>query len=240
MKSPPLPIKRYKRFILLPRTDKSGSFTITTPLDLNHFAELFQTFQEETGAPASSPELTIKYNVHTIAQTNFGTIDEVFSQTLSTTLNKATLEWNEKLVKSAPGSIESSRMIPNPKRYQGLSVYVVRNLAAVLSGIFFLLFGFSVWLQLKFKRVAVSEIERIEKEVRLTKKKYGGRMVEATDQTPLKGEKIIPLGSIEDLIKVADELGKPIIHQAPATAERSHTYYVFDGLIRYEYLLTEK
>ena len=41
-------------------------------------------------------------------------------------------------------------------------------------------------------------------------------------------------------MKIADELGKPIIHQTPTTAEQSHAYYVFDGLTRYEYLLTEK
>ena len=229
-----------KSFVLVPRTKKSGDFTINFPLDLGQFAELFATFQEETGAPASPPTLAIKADVHTIAQTDFGPINEVFSQTLSTTLEGGILEWNEELVKSKPNSIERTRMIPNPKRYLELSVSGVRILSAIVAGIIFLLCGYVVWLNLKFKPAEVSMIERIEKEVSLTKKKYGTRLAEATNQTPIEGEKIIALGSIEDLIKVADELGKPIIHQAPGTPEEAHAYYVFDGLTRYEYLLTER
>jgi len=227
-----------KSFVLVPHTKKSGDFTIDLPLDLGQFAELFATIQEETGTPSSSPALTIKADVHTIAQTDFGTINEVFSQTLSTTLGGSILEWNEELIKSTPGSIERTQMIPNPEKYLGLSISGVRILTVVLISIFSLLFAYLVWLQLKFKPVEISKIERIEKEVSLTKKKFGERVAEATDQTPLIFEKIISLGSMEDLIKVADELGKPIIHQAPTTAKQSHAYYVFDGLTCYEYLLT--
>jgi hypothetical protein len=62
-------------------------------------------------------------------------------------------------------------------------------------------------------------------------------MAEATSQTPVVGEKIISLGSMEDLVKVADELGKPIIHQRPTTPEERHVYYVFDGFTSYQFVL---
>ena len=42
---------------------------------------------------------------------------------------------------------------------------------------------------------------------------------------------------MEDLMKIADELLKPVIHQPPTTPEEAHGYYVFDGATRYEYLL---
>ncbi len=42
---------------------------------------------------------------------------------------------------------------------------------------------------------------------------------------------------MEDLIKVADELGKPIVHQALGTSEDLHAYQIFDGATRYQYLL---
>ena len=88
---------------------------------------------------------------------------------------------------------------------------------------------------MKFKPV---EVPKIEKEISLARKKYGERIVEATSQTPVKDEKTISIGSMEDLIKIADELSKPVIHQAPSTPEEAHAYYVFDGATRYQYVLT--
>ena len=85
-------------------------------------------------------------------------------------------------------------------------------------------------------RFKPAELSQTDKEALRVKKKYGVQMAEATSQTPLKGEKVISIGSMEDLIKVAGELGKPIIHQAPTTPEQAHAYYVFDGAARYQYL----
>jgi len=45
---------------------------------------------------------------------------------------------------------------------------------------------------------------------------------------------------MEDLMKVADELLKPVIHQPPSTPEEAHAYYVLDGTTRYQYLLTKE
>ena len=223
-----------KTLVLVPRTKKSGDFSIGFPLDVNYVLEMIEAIRSETGVPAESYNLTIKADVHTIAQTDFGPIDEVFSQTLSTALGKGTLEWNEELVASTPGSIETSVMIPNPNKYLGLSVSGVRNLSAAVAGIFFLLLLFSIMLYVKLKPAELSQIER---EALRTRKKYGERMAEAMSQTPVEDEKTISIGSMEDLIKVADELGKPVIHQAPGTPEEAHAYYVFDGATRYQYLL---
>jgi len=77
-----------------------------------------------------------------------------------------------------------------------------------------------------------------EEEALRIRKKYGKLMSEATVHTPMEGEITISLGSMEDLTKMADELGKPIIHLVPTTAEELHAYYVLDGVTRYQYLLS--
>jgi len=223
-----------KTFVLVPPTTKSENFSISFPLDISYFTEMLEAIRSETGVPAESYNLTIKADVHTIAQTDFGPIDEVFTQTLSTALGEGTLEWNEELVESKPGSITTSQMIPNPNKYAGLSVSGIRILSAIAISGMALLFLYFLRLYMKFKPV---EVPRIEKEIRLIKRKYGERIVKATSQTPIKGEKIISIGSMEDLIKVADELSKPVIHQAPSTPEEAHAYYVFDGATRYQYVL---
>jgi hypothetical protein len=222
-----------KRFPLV-STEESGVLNVSFTLDLFHYLELLEIIREETGASAESHGLTIIADVHTIADTDFGQIDEVFSQTLSTTLEGGTLGWNEELVLTQPGSIQKTELVPNPNKYLGLPLAGARNLSAALAGVFFLLFALSVVLYVRFKPVELPEVER---EAVGLRKKYGKLMAEATVHTPVEGEKIISLGSMEDLIKVADELGKPIIHLAPSTSEEPHAYYVLDGATRYQYLI---
>jgi len=198
-----------------------------------HYLESLEAIRDETGASAESYSLTIIADVHTVAETQFGPIDEVFKQTLSTTPGGGTLEWNEELTKARPGSIKETRLIPNPNKYLGLSLADARSLSAVMAGVFFLLSSLSVVLYVKFKPV---KLPRIEEEALKVRKKYGERIAEATGRTPTEGKQAISLGSIEDLIKIADELGKPIIHQAPSISEEPHAYYVFDGATRYQYV----
>ncbi len=223
-----------KKFPVL-YTKKSEDFKISFPLDLVYYTELLETIRTETGASAESYYLTITADVHTVAETPLGLIDETFSQSMTSSLGGGVLEWDEELALSKSGSITTTQVIANPDRYLGLSVAGARNLSATLAGIFFFLCVVSVVLSVIFKPV---ELSPIEKEALRVRKKYGERMAEATNQTPIEGEKTISLGSIEDLIKVADELGKLIIHQAPSKSEEPHAYYVFDGATQYQYLLT--
>ena len=82
------------------------------------------------------------------------------------------------------------------------------------------------------------------KTVRQFQKKYGLHIVEAVNKIrvdlPEDSQNIINLSSMEDLIKIADELGKPVIHQVPGSAEDPHVYQVLDGVLRYQYLLLPK
>ena len=41
--------------------------------------------------------------------------------------------------------------------------------------------------------------------------------------------------SIEDLVKISDELGKPIVHQSGGSSGDIQSYYVIDGDTNYKY-----
>ncbi len=223
-----------KKFPIL-YTRKSGDFKVSFPLELADYLELMQTIREETGASAESSSVTITADVHTVAETQVGLIDETFSHPMKVTFAGSILEWDEELSQSKAGSIETSMMVPNPDSYLGLSVAEARVLSTALAVIFSLLSLFLVALYVMRRPMALS---LIEKEALRVGKKYRERMAEATSETPIEGEKMISLGSMEDLIKVADELGKPIIHRAPGTSGEAHAYYVFDGATQYQYRLT--
>jgi hypothetical protein len=226
-----------RTFILVPPTTESGDFRVSFPIDVNHLNELLGAISDETEIPAETYNLIIQADVHTMAETEFGPIDDVFSQTLSSSLGEGTLVWNEELVASESGAITKTKVIPNPNKYLGLSVDRLRILCAILGGIFLIFFVISFVLYNKFKP---AEPSLTEKEALQAGKKYGQRMAEATSQIPMEGEKIVSMGSMEDLIKVADELGKPVVHQPPSASEKRHAYYVFDGATRYQYILSPR
>jgi len=219
-----------KKFPIL-FASKGGDFSVTFPLDLVSYLELFEAIRAETGASAESYMVTVTADVHTVADTQFGLINETFSQAMKGTLKGNVLEWDKELAQSKPGSIKTTKVIPNPNSYLGLSVAEARILSAALAGIFFLFLLFQGVMYVRFKP---AEVSQAEKAVRQARKKYGAFIVEAT----IDGEKTVSVDSMQDLIKVANELGKPIVHQAPTASEEPHAYFVLDGGTRYQYLLT--
>jgi len=222
-----------KTFVLVPRTEKSGAFTVSFPLDaedFSYFSDVLRTVKRETGV--SIPDnLTITADVHTIAQTDFGLIDDEFSQTLSTALGEDLLEWKEELVSSKPGAIEMNTIIPNPNKFAGLSINQIRNLSASVAGIIFSLLVYSLVLNIWFKP---EKLPRIEEEALRARKKHKDVIVDIEELPEAKaGEMVIQLSSLDELIKAADGLLKPVIHKAGV---QRHTYCVIDGLTRYEYI----
>jgi hypothetical protein len=218
-----------KKFSIL-AASKGDDFDISFPVELTGYLELFETVRAQTGASGESNTVTISANVHALAETPLGLIEETFSQAMVGTLRGNVLEWDKELAKSQPGSIKETRLIPNPNKYLVFSVAGARILSTALAGIFFLCFVASLVLYVRFRP---AELSWIEKEVARAKKKYGGIMAEAT----IEDDKTVSVGSMQDLIRVASELGKPIMHQAPAGPRKPHAYYVFDGATRYRYVL---
>jgi len=226
-----------KTFVLVPSTRQPDSLKVDFPLDIVYLNELLTAIRAETGTGGEAYNFIIEAFVHVTAQTEFGPIDEVFTQTLSTELGGGTLIWNEKLQMTQEDAITTTRIIPNPSRYLGLSVDGLKLTSLILGLIFLILFIASLVF---YNQTKPAELPLFEKEALQAGKKYADRIAQASSQTPIAGEKIISLGSIEDLVKVADELGKPIMHQPPTASEKRHTYYVIDGTSQYQYIIAKQ
>ena len=224
-----------KTFVLVPPTQKSGDLKVTFPLstdNFSYFGNVFTAVQRETGASVPN-NLTIKADVHTVAQTDSGPIDEVFSQTLSTTLGADTLEWKEEMVKFQLGIIEATRLVPNPDRLVGLSVSQSRIVFLTFTVIFLASCMYLLRLYMKFKPERLSPVD--EKVLR-AKKKHKDVIVDVDELPEANAEEIvIQFSSLNDLVKAADALLKPVLHKARL---KKHTYCVMDGATRYQYLLT--
>jgi hypothetical protein len=225
-----------KSFVLVPSTRQSGNFKVDFPVDLEYLNELLKAILAETGTGGEAYNLTIEAFVHVRAQSDYGPIDEVFTQTLSTELGAGTLIWNEELAMTQEGAITTTYIIHNPNQYLGLSVNGVKTTSLILGIIFLVIFITSLVF---YNKTKPPELSLFEKTALAVGKKYADRIAEARSQTSLIDEKIIMLGSIEDLVKVADELGKPIMHQPPTATDKRHIYYVIDGTSQYQYIVTK-
>jgi hypothetical protein len=221
-----------KTLVITPPRHENGAFTLPFSIDLNRYKALIQAIQTETGASAETYQLTIRADVHTTGETDYGKVDEVFSPTLTTTLDKNTLEWAEKMSQSKPGSIETHETVPNTARYLGLSGTGFRVLFLILTLVFL---GIAVLLLLKEMRRRPAPLATTNREAQQYQKKYGQRMAEADGYVSIDTASVIRLNSMEDLIKIADELGKPVVHQSQEAGR--HTYQVLDGVTSYEFLL---
>jgi hypothetical protein len=227
------PQKWSKTIELVPLTDENGDFTVTFPLDLEYLSELFSNIQQETGVSISARNLTIRAEVHTLADTDFGKISADFTQNVNSNLGENILTWSDNLTKSAPGSIKTTQVVPRTEKYLGLPVSQIRMLLIIIPSIILVLFISSLVWCFWSRR---GKLTATEKEAQQAQKKYKNIIVEIKELPEVKpGETVILMNSLDDLIRTAEGLLKPLLHKSEG---QRHIYCVFDAQTRYEYHLS--
>lgn len=225
-----------KIYPLVPRSSfkdqgKNAYVTVSFPLDYAFYDSILTTINDETGVLAQNPLLLIRSSVSILATTADGTVSSYFSPSINATLNQKTLEISEDLSINQPGSLTKTSTITNPE------LPTQRLLWTILS--FISAVGISIVGFLLLR--SVPPINDQDKELRKMKKKYGEWLVETSTYPESILYKKITIPSLEDLSKVSEELGKPILLYAAPDAS-NHRFYILDQTTMYEYLLrpTEK
>jgi Family of unknown function (DUF5305) len=140
--------------------------------------------------------------------------------------------WDKDLTTSKAGAITRTATHNNTVKIIGLSVSTGRTLFVILSCFFaFLLLGLAVFYFMH-RGPAPSDYDR---KVRKINKTYGARIAESNANSSAESETSVSMNSMEDLIKIADELGKPVVHQSAGAVWKVQSYYVIDGNTRYQY-----
>jgi hypothetical protein len=214
-----------KTLTIVPETRKTGPFVVDFPVDLSQFTEVAAALANELNVNTLPCPLTIKAEVHTTGDTDSGHIDEVFTHSLATTLGGPTLSFTGGLSKRQPGTIEESRMALLP------NAWVFRLLS--LAGLALVVFGFLFVLRNSRQAQALA-ISRIEEEALRAKRKHRNVIVDVAELPPTgAGEVAIPIASVDELVRIADALLKPVLHHAELD---KHTYCVIDSAVRYQYI----
>jgi hypothetical protein len=211
-----------KSLVVVPETNKVGNFTISFPIDIEYFTRVIDAIGQETGVRGSSPNIVIKADVYTVAYTDLGTINEVYTQTLSAKLEANTLSFDKELSGSKLGSISA----PVSEASGGVSraPWIIGLVIALLA------LGYFGWSQAQLR---VAPVSAGEAEAARARRKYRQMMVDVEELPWAKPtETVVPLNSLDDLVRIADDLVKPVLHQAE---KGTHTYCIIDSDVRYVY-----
>lgn len=221
-----------KEYTIIPQTafsstnSKTASFNTNFPINYTHFEDIVAAIDEETGVNAGDTALIMKCNIDITAEINNGSISESFTPSLNVSLGGNIIEIDGDLSQYSSGVLEETEEIVQPGSIEQ-SIYwgLTSILFLIILAVFFM-----------FTKSDEAAFGKTDKRVRKILKKYGEWIVETEKLPTIEDAKIVPMKSLDDLVKISEELGKPIIHVA-SDKDKKHAFYVLDDQIHYQYVL---
>jgi hypothetical protein len=214
---------RWKKTTVLlpPTTRQEGKVSFFFTLD----PEEIRAIGERLGLGSGrEQDVVITAQVHTIARTDAGPVDEVFKKELNGKLTKEKLE-----LEGAPASVQKGTITQEVKE-SNLIARQMRFFSPIGLGA-----GFLALCGLGFLyRRGRPQLPLPEREYGQARKRHKELLVEVEDLPSVRGgESVVNLTSLEELIKTAENLASPVHHTADSG---NHTYVVLAGLMRYQYV----
>jgi len=217
---------RWSKKLELVPPQQADTGEVSFPIDMAHFDRVVEAIGEQTGVRTGSYDIAIEARVHVRARIDDGRIDEVYTQTLTGRRDGAQLTFGETLSNTKMGSIGGGAVIIEDGRGQwrppsiagavtGAALLAVVGIARVRAG---------------------SRRDEVDRAVRKAKKAYRDVLVEIDRMPAVKrGEITISVATMEDLARVAEQGGKPVLYYA---GEEIHQFSVLDGQVRYVHTLS--
>ena len=210
----------------------NNNFNEKFPIDYLYYENVTATINAETGVTAANPQLIIECNIYNLkVQTDENTFDPGrFNPSTTVSLNEKIIDFSDTLRNQICGVKINEEKIYSSETNQEKEQWTANAYIFIIIIIIFSL----------VTKGDVIKLNEIEKQVKKINKKYGEWIVEV-DKPPKRplGAEIVPIKSLEDLMKISEELGKPVIHSTPSPAtNEEHTFYVFDENIQYKHILS--
>jgi len=210
----------------------NDSFNEDFSVDYLYYENVTKLINAETGVTASNPQLIIECNIYNLRVKSSEYIfdPDRFIHSMSVSLNENTIDLSDNLKKEMSGVKTTEEKIYSSEGNKEIDQWTAN---AYFFIIIIIIFSF-------ITKGDVVKLNEIEKQVKKINKKYNEWIVEV-DEPPKRplGTEIINTKSIEDLMKISEELGKPMIYYG-SNHEGTHTYYVLDETAHYRYVLYDK
>ena len=221
------------------RTNATGSAAVVAfdriePLQISTIRGLVSNITKETGLGfASEYYVSIDSAIQIEASTTEGIIEETFNPSLVFAFRSGSRTGQiiqpSDLQHTQAGSItRTQRTGQNPAVATWYMVSTLLSIAS-LSGLAYMVYVFrKTKPSMEHQYIFIEDIVEPYEEI----------IVEASEAASDKGQTTTPISSLEDLVKIADIIGRPILHvQKPPN---THAFYVIDGPTIYEYTTTAK
>ena len=203
----------------------SAIFTNQFPIDYLFYENITSQIEEETGVVITDPTLIIKMNIKLTIDTNGETILKTFTPTLTITLRKPTIDIEEGAENRDSGKITKT------EDFFDQGIVNERNMWAASSFLFMIIVILAALIINSDEEL--TEIGLIHKKIM---KKYGEWIVDIIKIPEKSDSDTMQVNEIEDLMKISEELGKPIFHY---TKDKNyHMYYVLEETMTYQYHLS--
>lgn len=223
-------------------TGTTAQFSTTYPINISSVEETAKKIDSEIGVYSSQYNLTINIPIHTVANTVKGTVNENFNPVLSIVLKYRTgegdyisiedlLHTNSGTLVGVPRTIYQGWVVS--QRYASIAFSMVSVTCLTITVLAYLKTR-PVKRRKKRRKPLEEIIEPFEEILANTAKEplYENRRITVT------------MKSIEDLVKVADGLEKPILHTERASSAHgekpTHVFYVLDDLVTYECIISTR
>jgi len=162
-------------------------------------------------------KLKIIWSVNVDVQTKNGPVNETLESTMEIPINEKYFEIGGNLSSDKKGDIKLTRKV--------LSLYYKEKIiASCIGGVICLL----TLLFIIFFTKMSPEMDPLTKKIRSIFKNHADRLVGVVYDIFSDGKEIVNVFKIEDLVRIADDLGKPILYKFNDKIEEFTNYFVLD------------
>ncbi|MDG6229769.1 MAG: DUF5305 family protein, partial [Candidatus Thermoplasmatota archaeon] len=223
-----------KSYTLVPTQTSNTAGTRLTitesfPIDYRFFDTILTTINQETGITAPNPILLLRASISISARTADHTIVDSFQPEITMSLNQKTIQFSDILSMQKSGSKTETIDIEHPEIEE-----MRQNNLYITIAIIIILVGYLIVTKRK-----PTEISIVEQQLKKIKKKYGEWLVTAESNPVDPLSKTISIASIDELSRISEDLGKPMIYYPKN--DSANTFYVIDDdhIYQHELLIDE-
>lgn len=202
-------------------------FSTEFPIDLTLYEDYISQISEEIGSAAQNSKLDISCLVAITAKTVDGTINEKLSSSIQIPLSQNIVEIGENLTTTQIGSIDKLEKVYVSDKESKQDTLTKSSVFLSI-----ILIGF-----VGITKNRPESTDKISKKLKKINKKYGEWIVKTSEPSLFGNLKTIKVDSLDDLVKVSEEIGKPLIHFSPNIIDEAHIFAVLDDSIQYKFVL---
>lgn len=207
---------------------KESYFTIkeSFPVNLEEYRQFASKVMEETKVNTSD-RLSIFMNVNLKVETDKGVIEEKASPSLTIPLNGTYFTITKNQAEGKTGSLDETRTVEIPADQRIITICGIGLGLSFIALLYLLFFTCGVETDLLIKN-----LNRIFRN-------HGSRLVALNNEMSVSYDNHCKVRSFDDLVRIADEIDKPIMYEYSSDYKEITQFYVFDSNWMYIFDLSE-